>query len=76
MGTIVVQSVGHVQLLGTLWAAMLSCFSHTQLFATLWTVALQAPLSRGFSMQEYWNACCCHFLPQWTAEAPVIQEKL
>ena len=40
MGTIVVQSLGHVQLLGTLWAAMLSCFSHTQLFATLWTSPL------------------------------------
>ena len=41
MGTIVVvQSLGHVQLLGTLWAAMLSCFSHTQLFASLWTSPL------------------------------------
>ena len=26
-----------------------------QLFATLWTVALQAPLSMGFSRQEYWS---------------------
>ena len=25
-------------------------------FATLWTVALQAPLSMGFSRQEYWSA--------------------
>ena len=40
MGTIVVQSLGHVLLLETLWAAMLSCFSHTQLFATLWTSPL------------------------------------
>ena len=29
--------------------------SHVQLFATPWTVAHQAPLSRGFSRQEYWN---------------------
>ena len=29
--------------------------SHVRLFATLWTVALQAPLSMGFSMQEYWS---------------------
>ena len=29
--------------------------SHVQLFATPWTVALQAPLSMGFSRQEYWN---------------------
>ena len=32
---------------------MLSHFSHVQLFATLWTVAHQAPLSMGFSRQEY-----------------------
>ena len=32
---------------------MLSCFSRAQLFATLWTIALQAPLSMGFSRQEY-----------------------
>ena len=32
---------------------MLSRFSHVWLFATLWTVACQAPLSMGFSMQEY-----------------------
>ena len=25
------------------------------LFATLWTVAHQAPLSEGFSRQEYWS---------------------
>ena len=25
------------------------------LFVTLWTVALQAPLSMGFSRQEYWS---------------------
>ena len=25
------------------------------LFATPWTVTLQAPLSMGFSRQEYWN---------------------
>ena len=38
---------------------MLSCFSHVQLFATLWTVALQAPLSMGFSSQEYWSGLLC-----------------
>ena len=27
--------------------------SHVQLFATLWTSVLQAPLSMGFSRQEY-----------------------
>ena len=29
--------------------------SHIQLFETLWTVACQAPLSLGFSRQEYWS---------------------
>ena len=34
---------------------MLSCFSRIRLFVTPWTVALQAPLSMGFSRQEYWS---------------------
>ena len=34
---------------------MLSRFSCVQLFATPWTVATQAPLSMGFSRQEYWS---------------------
>ena len=38
---------------------MLSRFSHVQLFVTLWTVAQQAPLSMGFSRQEYWNGLPC-----------------
>ena len=33
-------------------AQTLSCF---QLFVTPWTVACQAPLSMGFSRQEYWS---------------------
>ena len=34
---------------------VLSRFSHVWLFATLWTIAHQAPLSMGFSRQEYWS---------------------
>ena len=34
---------------------LLSCFSRVQLFAIPWTVAHQAPLSMGFSWQEYWR---------------------
>ena len=30
-----------------------------QLFATPWTVARQAPLSMGFSRQEYWSLLPC-----------------
>ena len=40
-------------------ARMLSCCSGIQLFATLWTVAYQAPLSMGFSRQEYWSGLPC-----------------
>ena len=38
-----------------LHACVLSRFSRVQLFATLWTVARQAPLSMGFSREEYWS---------------------
>ena len=34
---------------------VLSRFSRGRLFVTPWTVAHQAPLSRGFSRQEYWS---------------------
>ena len=34
-------------------------FSHVRLFVTLWTVALQAPLSMGFSRQEYGSGLPC-----------------
>ena len=36
-------------------ACVLSRFTCVQLFATLWTVALQAPLSMGFSSQVIWS---------------------
>ena len=38
---------------------MLSRFSCIQLCETLWTVAPQAPLSMGFSRQEYWSGLPC-----------------
>ena len=38
---------------------MLSRFSQVWFFATLWTVAHQAPLSLGFSKQEYWSGLPC-----------------
>ena len=34
---------------------MLSHFSRVRFFATPWTVTCQAPLSMGFSRQEFWN---------------------
>ena len=38
---------------------VLSHFSRVQHFAALWPVALQAPLSVGFSRQEYWTGLPC-----------------
>jgi len=37
-----------------------SVVCHVWLFATTWTVARQAPLSMGFSRQEYWSGLPCH----------------
>ena len=34
---------------------LLSRFSSVQLYATPWMAAYQAPLSMGFSRQEYWS---------------------
>ena len=33
--------------------------SHVRVFTTPWTVAHQAPLSLGFSRQEYWSGLLC-----------------
>ena len=40
-------------------ACVLSHASHVRLFVTSWTVARQAPLSMGFSRQEYWGGLPC-----------------
>ena len=40
-------------------ACMLSCCSHVRLFVISGTIALQAPLSIGFSRQEYWRGLLC-----------------
>ena len=47
-----------IVLLSCMCACMLSHFSHV-LRVTLWTAARQAPLSTGFSRQEYWSALPC-----------------
>ena len=41
------------------YACVLSCFSCVQLFVTSWTIAHRAPLSMGFSRQEYWGGSSC-----------------
>ena len=38
---------------------MLSHFSHVRVLVTLWTIAHQAPLSEGFSRQDYWSELPC-----------------
>ena len=37
------------------WKVKVKSLSRVQLFATPWTAAHQAPLSMGFSRQEYWS---------------------
>ena len=49
---------------------MLSNFSHVRLFATPWTAACQAPLSMGFSRQEYWSGLPCP-PPRYLLEAGI-----
>ena len=50
---------------------LLSRFIHVQVFGTLWSVALQAPLSMGFSRQEYWSKLPCP--PPRDLPGPVIK---
>ena len=46
-------TLAHIQLIVIISVAgVLSCI---QLFVTPWTVVHQAPLSMGFSRQEYWS---------------------
>ena len=60
-----------VNFMYTLHACMLSCFSRVQLCATLWTVDCQAPLSMGFSRQEYWSGLPCS--PPGDLSNPMIE---
>ena len=39
--------------------ACMCMLSHVELCTPLWTVVLQAPLSMGFSRQEYWSGLPC-----------------
>ena len=41
------------------FARMVSLLRCVQLLATPWTIALQAPVSMGFSRQEYWSKLPC-----------------
>ena len=50
---------------------LLSHFSRVWLFGTVWTVVLQAPLSMGFSRQEYWSGL--PFLPPGDLPDPGLE---
>ena len=60
---------GKAAMLGT--CAVL--LSHVQLFATPWAVACQAPLSMGFSREEYWSRLPC--LPPGDLPNPGIKPR-
>ena len=60
-----------IKAFATVTAYMLSHFSHVQLLTTLWTVAHQAPLSMGFSRQEYCSGL--PFLPPEDLPNPGIE---
>ena len=51
--------------------SVLSRFSSVWLFVTLWIVPCQAPLSMGFSRQEYWSGLPC--LPPGNLPDPGIE---
>ena len=59
---------------------VLSPFSHVQFFVTLWNVDCHAPLSMGFSKQEYWSELPCSAsgdLPDpgiklWSLKSPAL----
>ena len=50
---------GTILLTSLLLLCCAGLLSRVWLFATLWTVAWQAPLSMGFSRQEYWSGWPC-----------------
>ena len=65
------------------WASeWVKSLSGVWLFVTLWTVAYQAPLSVGFSRQEYWSGLP-NFIPQkgwapknWCLQTVVLEKTL
>ena len=56
----------HIYVQASVWGR----FRCVWLRAALWTVALQAPLSTGFSRQEYWSGLAC---PQGDLPHPGIE---
>ena len=55
----VAESQTQLRDLATTLLSKLLLLSRVQLFCDPWTVAHQAPLSTGFSRQEYWSGLPC-----------------
>ena len=53
------EAIAHIHQTNSTCVCILSCSRHVQLFATIWTITRQAPLSMGFSRQEYWSGLSC-----------------
>ena len=66
------RGVGGIERLGSTYIHCILCrFSRVQLLTTQWAVAGQAPLSTGFSRQEYWSKLSCP--PPWDLPDPGIE---
>ena len=50
------------------WKVRVRSLSRVRLLATPWTAASQAPLSMGFSRQEYWSG-----VPSWELAGPLFK---
>ena len=61
----------HLPIFNPTCVCILSCFSCVQLCATLWAVDRQAPLSMGFSRQEYQSGLPCP--PPWDLPNPGME---
>ena len=55
------------------WKVKVKSLSRVQLLATPWTAAYQAPLSMGFSRQDYWSGLPLPFLNVWVT---VLQKSI
>ena len=54
------------------WKVKVKSLSHVWLLETPWTAAYQAPLSMGFSRQEYWSGLPLHS-PRAKATTPLLR---
>ena len=68
------------------WKVKGKSLSHVWLFTTPWTAAYQAPLSMGFSRQEYWSGVpspspgvfciASEFFTNWATKEAPVEEKV